>query len=70
MTNKYSTGKYMLMLFDVHGTKQKTLYQDSLQDADFLGRDLIANPPYASYVIVRVIKNSNDNAYPWKQQNV
>ena len=69
MTNKYETGKYLVMFYDVHGTKQNAVPADSFTAAEEIGDKGISQPPYASYVVVRVIKNSLDNAYPWSYRN-
>ncbi len=65
MKNKYKTGDYTIILFDQHGTKQKTIYAQSCTQAMNKGEKKTKKPPYASYVVSRVIKNSLDNAYPW-----
>jgi hypothetical protein len=65
MTNKYRTGSYMIVFYDVHGTKQETVSAESFSAAEAVGDKGISAPPYASYVITRVIKNTLDNAYPW-----
>lgn len=65
MTNKYATGKYMIRFYDVHGTKQAQVPADSYTDAISVGDKGISTPPYASFVVMRVLHNSLDNANPW-----
>jgi hypothetical protein len=67
--NKYQTGVYHLHLFDKHGSKQETRILHSLIAADKEGAVLIQKPPFASYAITRVLRNSIDEAYPWACSN-
>ncbi len=68
MKNKYKTGIYHVHLFDKHGTKQKTLLEErGLIKAQERGKKKIQKPPYASYVVTRVITNSNDSSDPWEK---
>ena len=67
MTNKHKTGNYLIYLYDKYGTKQDTVPADSFTLAEAAGDKAISIEPYASYVIVRVIKNSLDNANPWSR---
>jgi hypothetical protein len=63
--NKYKTGVYHLHLFDKHGSRADMRISNSFTAAQQDGDELIKNPPYASYVITRVMKNTLDNAWPW-----
>lgn len=66
MSNKHQTGKYSTLLFDKHGTLKETISgQENYRLADQKGRDQTKAPPYASYVVTRVITNSLDRSYPW-----
>ena len=65
MSNKFETGKYLVFIYDPYGTKQATVKADSFIDAVRKGTDMTLNPPLASYVILRVLANSLDNANPW-----
>ena len=67
MTNKHKTGNYLIYLYDKYGTKQDTVSAESYTLAEAAGDKAISTEPYASYVIVRVIKNSLDNAHPWSR---
>lgn len=63
--NKYKTGVYHLHLFDKHGTKRETRLLESFTAADLEGAAAVKQPPFASYSITRVLRNSLDEAYPW-----
>lgn len=63
--NKYKTGKFHIHLFDRHGTRADTRMAESFIAAEQEGDELIKVPPYASYVITRVLKNTLDTAWPW-----
>jgi len=65
MNNKYKTGKYLILLFDQHGTKQKTVFADSYTEALKKGRKNTTKPPYASFIVIRVLHNSLDTFNPW-----
>lgn len=62
---KYETGSYTVLLFDRHGTKQDSRKAPNAVEAKRIGETAITAPPHASYVILRVIANSQDNWYPW-----
>lgn len=62
---KYTTGQYILILFTKHGDKAQTIDHTNLMKARAEGEEKIKNPPYASFVVLRVITNSIDTAYPW-----
>lgn len=62
---KYRTGHYLLLLFTKHGDKAQTIPHDNFLMAQAEGEDKIKNPPYASFVIIRVLHNSVDTHYPW-----
>ncbi len=61
----YVRGEYHLHLFDRHLKKIKTIDHLAFMPARAEGEELILKPPYASYVVTRVITNSNDRQYPW-----
>jgi len=65
MSNKYQTGDYLTLFFDVYGTQQDSVASCNFLEADANGRKGIKTPPYASYVVVRVMTNSLDRANPW-----
>lgn len=67
--NAYESGKYRIHLFDKHGTKQETVYAETLTGAQELGRNMTAEPPYASFVVTRVLYNSLDSSYPWSTRS-
>lgn len=66
MANKYAPGAVHLILFDKHGSAQKTIQHTNFLEAETQGDELTAKPPYASYVITKVLKNSTQNAFPWE----
>lgn len=65
MSNKYSTGRYIIDVYDKYGTKQNTELADSLFKARTVGETLIKEPPYASFTVMRVVLNSLDGFNPW-----
>jgi hypothetical protein len=71
MTNKYQTGIYHIHLFDKHGTKQKTLLEKrNFVKAKKRGKKKCLKPPYASFVVTKVLFNSQDNNDPWRPHEV
>ncbi len=69
MTNKHLTGTYLVYFYDKYGTKQDTVPADSFTQAEAVGDRGISQPPYASYVVVRVLKNTLDTSYPWSNNH-
>ena len=67
--NAYESGKYRVYLFDKHGTKQKTVFAETLTEAQALGHSMTAEPPYASFVVTRVLYNSLDSSNPWSTRS-
>ncbi len=68
MKNKYKTGNYMVFLFDAHGTKQTSFNAINYTKAMEKGKDKTSKPPYASFVVTRVVHNSLDRADPWEHR--
>jgi len=63
---KYDTGHYLLLLFTKHGDKAQTIPHLDFMTAQAEGEAMIKNPPYASFVVLRVLLNSIDRAFPWE----
>lgn len=63
--NAYETGIYRIELFDKHGSKQHTEFAPNYVLAVAKGGILTEAPPFASFVVTRVLYNSIDKADPW-----
>lgn len=60
--SKYETGSYHVLLFDRYGSKQHTQRGfTGLLVADAYGQSRIQEEDMASYVVIRVLRNSLDH---------
>ena len=65
MGNRYKTGDYHIILFDIYGTPQLKIKEDITSYTMGLERaheELNLHDDLKSYVILRVIKNNLDNS--------